>query len=1078
MELRAQREQEEEEKANETPKPESPEKNMNHKERRDMELKLLRFKKDQDKAQEPPPQAAPTADVASLIRQRISANKRTNSPPQDSRKEETMESPRKNPAAMLENMFAARAPPVKQPAAVEPTPAAKLDNFLAAKNGVTVRPAPMRPNRVELDEDVDEDDAKSVLSGFFAKRSAPPLPIPKNEYVDDARSDNSSSPVEETAPKAQESAYTGSLPALKDDPKFERYFRMLKMGLPLDVAKHAMVRDGLDPDILDKDPNKPIGIPVKDDPKYEKYFKMLKIGIPVAVAKHAMERDGLNPAIMDQDHNLPAITTEKKQKKIKKETHRRARLHWKSFGKILKNSLWDTVQSEVGGISIDEEEFADLFQADLKASKVLKTPTSSKKKGVAIRVIDPKRASNGGIILARVKLTHDQMADAVDKIDSSVLTAEQIEGVIEYLPTKEERDALEKYMLEGGQDAAEKFDGLCECEKFMVSMMTVKHAKRKVRALLFKLQFLTCMESIAKDAAVIDTACDELINSNRLRQLLGIILQFGNRLNTAGNSSKSKAGGFSLESLSKLSEAKAFDKKTTFLHYIILILERNNELLLKFYDDIPTVLVAENVFWDQCQQDLEEVENQLENVRRIALHEARSNHNDSVITKMSDDDSLGEIELTLEEEVASLRATQSGRFSLGAIKQVSALRDKIDRTRAKCLRLSQYFGVTSKNTEPQEIFSVFVNFASDFKKAKEQVFSTAHKRLREDRKKARQRTPKKPKPAAEPVMRASSHQPNMNQLFGDIKKRQPSNSASIQDGQNDVQSSRAGLLSSIKERQSPTGVSAPSPRNGLIDSIKQRDQPAASPMGGRAGLMDAIKQRNPPPASPIGGRAGLMDAIKQRPQASESPIGGRAGLMDAIKQRPQASESPMGGRAGLMDGIKQRPQASESPMGGRAGLMDAIKQRNPPPASPIGGRAGLMDAIKQRPQVSESPMGGRAGLMDAIKQRPQVSESSPAPASGRAGMLDAIKQRQPPPSTSPTRKPTPTPATRPTPTPSPAARPSQVATPPSYSRPVWPPVKTTPDNAAKPATGPRTPREAMRNRRRRLEAIQARNGGH
>ena len=52
-------------------------------------------------------------------------------------------------------------------------------------------------------------------------------------------------------------------------------------------------------------------------------------------------------------------------------------------------------------------------------------------------------------------------------------------------------------MLEKGEDAASKFDGLCECEKFMVSMMTVKYAKRKVRALLFKLQFVSCLQSIA-----------------------------------------------------------------------------------------------------------------------------------------------------------------------------------------------------------------------------------------------------------------------------------------------------------------------------------------------------------------------------------------------------------------------------------------------------------------------------------------------------------------------------------------------------------------------------------------------------
>ena len=54
---------------------------------------------------------------------------------------------------------------------------------------------------------------------------------------------------------------------------------MLKMGLPKDVAKHAMVRDQLDPNILDMDPEKSLksqtesaddGPPLKDDPKYSK----------------------------------------------------------------------------------------------------------------------------------------------------------------------------------------------------------------------------------------------------------------------------------------------------------------------------------------------------------------------------------------------------------------------------------------------------------------------------------------------------------------------------------------------------------------------------------------------------------------------------------------------------------------------------------------------------------------------------------------------------------------------------------------------------------------------------------------
>ena len=49
-----------------------------------------------------------------------------------------------------------------------------------------------------------------------------------------------------------------------------------------------MVRDGLDPAVLDMDPEKSLksqtepaeedtGPPLKDDPKYSKYFKMLKM---------------------------------------------------------------------------------------------------------------------------------------------------------------------------------------------------------------------------------------------------------------------------------------------------------------------------------------------------------------------------------------------------------------------------------------------------------------------------------------------------------------------------------------------------------------------------------------------------------------------------------------------------------------------------------------------------------------------------------------------------------------------------------------------------------------------------------
>ena len=80
------------------------------------------------------------------------------------------------------------------------------------------------------------------------------------------------------------------------------------------------------------------------------------------------------------------------------------------------------------------------------------------------------------------------------------MTANQAQGIIEYMPTLSERESLRDYMKasgNGGESADVKFERLCECEKFMVAMMTVKQSRRKLKALLFKLQFRGCIHELA-----------------------------------------------------------------------------------------------------------------------------------------------------------------------------------------------------------------------------------------------------------------------------------------------------------------------------------------------------------------------------------------------------------------------------------------------------------------------------------------------------------------------------------------------------------------------------------------------------
>ena len=51
--------------------------------------------------------------------------------------------------------------------------------------------------------------------------------------------------------------------ALKEDEDYAKYFKMLKVGLPMDAVKHSMKRDDKDPTILDLDHSKSLGNQVK-----------------------------------------------------------------------------------------------------------------------------------------------------------------------------------------------------------------------------------------------------------------------------------------------------------------------------------------------------------------------------------------------------------------------------------------------------------------------------------------------------------------------------------------------------------------------------------------------------------------------------------------------------------------------------------------------------------------------------------------------------------------------------------------------------------------------------------------------
>lgn len=94
----------------------------------------------------------------------------------------------------------------------------------------------------------------------------------------------------------------------------------------------------------------------------------------------------------------------------------------------------------------------------------------------------------------------------------------------------------------------------------------------------------------------VERACDDVKMSVRLKKVLKTILKVGNQMNDGEDH-----GGFTVESLLKLSSAKAFDKKTSILQYVIMLLFRNDENALLFPADLTNVSEAARVTIDSVQ---------------------------------------------------------------------------------------------------------------------------------------------------------------------------------------------------------------------------------------------------------------------------------------------------------------------------------------------------------------------------------------------------------------------------------------------------------------------------------------------
>jgi hypothetical protein len=496
---------------------------------------------------------------------------------------------------------------------------------------------------------------------------------------------------------------------VSEHPVYAKFFKMLKVGLPAHVIKIKMEAEGADPSMIDKDPNELIPleeekpdvqkVPAAEHPLYAKFFKMLKIGIPLEVVKAKMVLENADPAVLDKDPaeliplddpNKPNTTASNKLK-VQQQKQRKKKLHWKAIdaSQVNENSLW--ASEEDLDIHFDEDEFNQLFveQEDSKKSKAVEQKKSRREsvKKQKVVLIDMKRAQNGGIALARIRFSFEDLKRKISNMDDEGLTTDQLKSLVEYLPNPEENSALKNFKGD--------LETVGVAEKYMMVMLGFNSAEKRIQCMLYKQQFrpryLECRTKITK----IQNACDDVKMSARLKKVLKYILKVGNQLND-GEVHK----GFTVDSLLKLQSAKAYDKKTTVLQYVITLISRNDEDCLKFPEELKHVSDASRLSFDTITTE-----------RAALRHEFTTNLNivEDIRNKDPESDTNSMLDFLTKVTIVFCFYHFLLTFSLQADQQCSELERGFEKAKEKFSGVLVYFG-EDPGMSSQDFFSTLFKF--------------------------------------------------------------------------------------------------------------------------------------------------------------------------------------------------------------------------------------------------------------------------------------------------------------------------------------------------------------------------------
>ncbi|NWT90180.1 DAAM2 protein, partial [Lanius ludovicianus] len=325
----------------------------------------------------------------------------------------------------------------------------------------------------------------------------------------------------------------------------------------------------------------------------------------------------------------------------------------------------------------------------------------STRKVKELSVIDGRRAQNCVILLSKLKLSNEEIRQAILKMDEQEdLAKDMLEQLLKFVPEKSDTDLLEEHKHE--------IERMARADRFLFEMSRIDHYQQRLQALFFKKKFPERLAEAKPKVEAILLASKELIRSQRLRQLLEVVLAFGNYMNKGQRGS---AYGFKVSSLNKIADTKSsIDRNITLLHYLIMIFEKNYPDILDIQSELQHLPEAAKVNLVELEKEVNNIKTGLKAVETELDYQKRRmrESGDRFVPVMSD-------------------------FITVASFSFSELEDLLNEARDKYAKALKHFGETEGKMQPDEFFGIFDTFLQSFAEAKQDLENMRKKKEEEER---------------------------------------------------------------------------------------------------------------------------------------------------------------------------------------------------------------------------------------------------------------------------------------------------------------------------------------------------------